>query len=67
MAEQKKPGKKKFACFSQEEKRELLRIFALFTEEIVLSLRHAIHVRKQQSQIARTEKRIHPGCTENKL
>lgn len=66
MAEQKKPGKKKF--FSQEEKkRQLLRIFALFTEEIVLSLHHAIHVRKQQSQIARTEKRIHPGCTENKL
>lgn len=51
----------------RRKKRELLRILALFTEEIFLSLHHAMHVRKQQSQTARTERRTHPGCTENKL
>lgn len=47
-------------------KRNWLKILALFTEEIFISLHHATGVRKQQPQTARAENRIHPGCIENK-
>lgn len=47
-------------------KRVLLKILALFTEEIFVSLHCATDVRKQQSQTARAEERILTGYTENK-
>lgn len=46
MAEQNKFGKTKFAWVSQGEKRDLLKISALFTEEIFISLHHATDVRR---------------------
>lgn len=65
MVEQKKFGKTKF-WIQPGGKRVLLKILALFTEEIFISLHSATDVRKLQSHTARAEEIILTGYIENK-